>query len=169
MLKLLTIRTPDGRTVATLEWNGVETRLVQSSQHIEGDLRRWLSSGLDEWVGTGLSAVPRSTSSTSPDFIDRLEGYLCRQFDFVTSKDTRYEVETVVFVRRAEHRLRCGMFPIPAAVAYVAPTSWVLSPKPSSTGPVSEKIPRTTCRYVRATVSQADVLQNNVLGRESHA
>jgi hypothetical protein len=88
MLKSLTIRTPEGTVVAMLSWHEDMTVAEWCSPRLKADVARWIDDGLDEWVGEGVEAVPRSTPSSAPEFLDRLEAYLCRQFPFVTSKDS---------------------------------------------------------------------------------
>ncbi len=81
MKKSLAIRTPEGATVARLTWQDGRAAGQSLSPDLDADVARWVRDGLDEWVGEGVDATPRSTPSASPEFLDRLEAYLGRQFE----------------------------------------------------------------------------------------
>lgn len=78
----LTIRSERGIRVAELEWRDGVTAVVFATETMRPAVERWLEHGLREWVGAAEDATPRSTSSTSPDFLPRLEEYLAKQFRF---------------------------------------------------------------------------------------
>lgn len=83
MKKTLTIRTQAGRKIACLKWHD-GTIVVECDTHLSMDVTYWIRRGLDEWIGVGENAVPRSTASTAPEFLARLGAYVQRHFGFAT-------------------------------------------------------------------------------------
>jgi hypothetical protein len=78
----LSIRSARGEVLAELVWcDGVTfSRRVEPS--LLNTVKRWIEDGLIDWVGEGENAVQVFTPSTAPEFLERLETYLARQFSF---------------------------------------------------------------------------------------
>jgi hypothetical protein len=104
MRKTLSIRTRDGQTVASLEWRDGFAYATRVAPRMANDVKRWVEDGLDELVGEGAEVYSRSTPPSDAAFLDRLEAYLCRQFDFVTSKEFFADPDAAVVYNLAPSR-----------------------------------------------------------------
>src|ERR1700753_3447626 len=78
----LTVRSERGEQLAVLVWRNGATTVGQVKPTIERSVRQWIEHGLDEWVGEGDASEPRSTPSSAPEFLPRVEEHLARQFSF---------------------------------------------------------------------------------------
>jgi len=98
MTKTLIIRTDDRRIVADLHWRNGKLTVRFASKRMRPDVERWVVDGLHEWVGHGVEAEPRTTPSSDPLFLERVDAYVRRQFDF----QTQFDDDGVIGFHRAE-------------------------------------------------------------------
>jgi hypothetical protein len=102
----LTVRSERGEVLAVLAWQKGATEVRQVKSTIAGTVQRWIDHGLDEWVGEGDASEPRTTPSSAPEFLARLEDHLARQFSFRLRLDTVVQQARPASVVRVRSRSR---------------------------------------------------------------
>jgi len=58
------------------------TSLLVATDRLRPAAERWITQGLDEYVGYSFDLEPRHTPSSAEEFLPRLKTYLDTQFDF---------------------------------------------------------------------------------------
>lgn len=81
----LSIQSREGELYGVLKWAG--GALLPEFVHpwLSPLVQRWQVFGLDEWVGTGLDAIPRRTAPTERVFLERVAAYIRRQTTLTTT------------------------------------------------------------------------------------
>lgn len=73
-----------GELRVCLEYKNGATSIIYTSHRLKNDVEKWVDHGLHEWYRENEidGAYPRSTESSSPDFLPRLKDYLDKQFGY---------------------------------------------------------------------------------------
>jgi hypothetical protein len=132
----LTIRSQRGDLAAELRWRDGRTELIRSTELMKVDAERWIRLGLDEWIGEGDGAEPRTTPSHSPEFLPRLGDYLARQFTFRISCERLIVAdaeEPCVVVYPSADAVVAGSFPAESSTR-LRRVHWTHPPVSSMTG-----------------------------------
>lgn len=80
--QMLIVRSDRGEPLIELEWSHGQTRAVHVVPDLAPVVERWLTFGVDDYVGEGDAAIPRCTLASSSLFLEHLEDYLAKQFSF---------------------------------------------------------------------------------------
>lgn len=78
----LLIQSERGEVLGELVWENEHTRAQNVKPSIESAVNRWIWFGIDEFIGEGESLRSRTTRSSEPEFLVRLEAYIAKQFHF---------------------------------------------------------------------------------------